>query len=88
MKHSDLHGHLPKTHGNLCLQNKSYENSYRKLIHNVQKSQKISLMKEIKPVRSQKMNQVKGTRHIDCIVCLWCTIIKLTECCKQKKKWF
>lgn len=56
MKHSDLHGHLPKIHGNLCLQNIFYENSYRKFIHNMQKSQKISLMKEIKPARSQKMN--------------------------------
>lgn len=56
MKHSDLCGHLPKTHGNLCLQNKLYENSYRKFIHNMQKSQKISLMKEIKSTRSQKMN--------------------------------
>lgn len=48
MKHSDLHGHLPKKHGNLCLQNKFYENSYRKIIHNMQKSQNIGLMKEIK----------------------------------------
>lgn len=45
MKRSDLHGHLPKIHGNLCLQNTFYENSYRKFIHNMQKSQKISLMK-------------------------------------------